>query len=343
MKYLSIQRPYQAILTDGPVPIFHPKAGEALLKMRYGGICGSDLNTFRGSMAYASYPRIPGHEFSAEILEIADKGQTFRPGAVVTANPYFNCGHCYSCRRGLVNCCENNETMGVQRDGAFQEYLVMPVNRLVSGDGIPAQQLALVEPLSVGYHGAERAKIKHGDHVLIMGAGAIGVATAISAQLMGGTVCICDVDQNKLQYIRKNFHFAGTILNDSPEHLQEQVNSRTGGNGFDVTVEAVGLPSTFNACVESAAFGGTIVQIGVSSKPAEFDFTLIQKKELNLLGSRNARKEDFLHIIRMIKDGRLNPKPMITSIYAFSQAEKAFQEFHRKDHFNLKVLLDFSR
>lgn len=128
MKAIYIEEPGKVTFRDIPKPVRKP--GEALLKVLYGGICGSDLSSYRGTFAYFDYPRIPGHEFSAEIVEIDDNDQGLKPGMVVTCNPYFNCGHCYSCQRGIVNACTSNETMGCQRDGAFCEYITMPIERI---------------------------------------------------------------------------------------------------------------------------------------------------------------------------------------------------------------------
>lgn len=127
MKTIVVSEPKNVKVIDTEKPV--RKSGEALLKILYGGICGSDLGTYRGTFAYADYPRIPGHEFSAEIIEIDDNELGLKPGMVVTANPYMNCTTCYSCQRGLVNCCEHNETLGCQRDGAFSEYFTMPIER----------------------------------------------------------------------------------------------------------------------------------------------------------------------------------------------------------------------
>ena len=149
-----------------------PAEGEALLKMLYCGICGSDMGLYKGNMgAYATFPRVPGHEIAAEIVEIGPNDYGLKKGDIVTANPYFNCGHCYSCTRGHVNCCTDNQTMGLARDGAFAEYLVMPVERLYAGKGLDPKLLALIEPFCISYHAAKRGGIRPGDNVLVVGAG----------------------------------------------------------------------------------------------------------------------------------------------------------------------------
>ncbi len=339
MKAVLIESPGRAVMREVSRP--SPKPGEALLKLMYGGICGSDLGSYRGTFAYFSYPRTPGHEFSAEIVEIGDNDQGLKPGMIVVCNPYFNCGECYSCRHGLVNACMSNQTMGVQREGAFAEYITMPVERIYDGRGLDPRVLAIIEPLCISYHGVKRAGIGAGDKVLIVGAGTIGILAAFAAGQKGAKVYIADVSGVKLEYTR-DFGVDGCILADSPEAYEKAVQEITGGNGFDVTVEAVGLPSTFQNCIDAVAFGGRMVLIGVGKENLDFNFTMIQKKELNVFGSRNALKHDFLELIDLVKAGRIPLEKIITNVYKFDQAPRAFQELDEHAGEMLKVLIDFT-
>ena len=331
MKTIIINKPGDVNIIDTPKPV--RKKGEALLKVLYGGICGSDLGTYRGTFAYASYPRIPGHEFSAEIVEIDENDRNLKPGMIVTCNPYFNCTKCYSCQRGLVNCCTSNETLGAQRDGAFSEYITMPIERIYDGKGLPAKTLALIEPFCISYHGVSRADVKAGDNVLVIGAGTIGVLAAVAAKAKGAKVYISDVAEKKMNYAVETFGLDGGILNDSHENFIQRVEEITGGNYFDVTIEAVGLPSTFLNCIEAAAYGARVVQIGVGKKNVDFDFTLLQKKELNVFGSRNALKKDFLELLEKI----------VTNTYSLDEADKAFSDFDKNAASMLKVVIDFTK
>ena len=339
MKTIIINNPGEVDIIEQAMPV--RKQGEALLKILYGGICGSDLGTYRGTFAYASYPRIPGHEFSAEIIEIGDNDRNLKPGMIVTCNPYFNCGHCYSCQRGLVNCCTSNETMGAQRDGAFSEYITMPIERIYDGKGLSAKTLALIEPFCISYHGISRANIQPNDKVLVIGAGTIGVLAAVAAKAKGAKVYISDVAENKMNYAIETFGLDGGILNDSPENFINRVEEITNGNYFDVTIEAVGLPSTFQACIDAAAFGARMVQIGVGKRTHEFDFTLLQKKELNVYGSRNALKKDFLELIDLVKSGKVDLEKIVTNTYNLDEADKAFQDFSKNAASMLKVVIKF--
>ena len=221
MKTIIINKPGECQVIETPMP--EPKAGEALLKVLVGGICGSDLGTYRGTFAYASYPRIPGHEFSAEIVKLNGDGSKFglKEGMVVTCNPYFNCGHCYSCERGLVNCCEHNETLGAQRDGAFSEYITMPFERIYDGKGLAPEELAAIEPFCISYHGTvTRGKVKKGDRVLVIGAGTIGALAALSAKSQGATVYIADVAPAKVDYAVRSFGLDGGIVNEGESFIQ---------------------------------------------------------------------------------------------------------------------------
>ena len=339
MKTIIINKPGEVNIIDTPKPV--RKKGEALLKVLYGGICGSDLGTYRGTFAYASYPRIPGHEFSAEIIEIDDNDRNLKPGMIVTCNPYFNCTKCYSCKRGLVNCCISNETLGAQRDGAFSEYITMPIERIYDGKGLSAKTLALIEPFCISYHGVSRADVKEGDTVLVVGAGTIGVLAAVAAKAKGAKVYISDIAEKKMNYAVETFGLDGGILNDNHADFIQKVEEITGGNYFDVTIEAVGLPSTFLNCIEAAAFGARVVQIGVGKKNVDFDFTLLQKKELNVFGSRNALKKDFLELINLVKEGKVDLEKIVTNTYSFDEAAKAFSDFDKNAASMLKVIIKF--
>ena len=227
MRAIVIQSPWNAAAVEREIP--RPKEGEALLKMICGGICGSDLASYRGMSAYVSYPRTIGHEFAAEVVEVGDNVYGIKPGMIVTGNPYFNCGTCYSCRRGMVNCCVRNETMGVQREGAFSDYLTMPVGRLYDGQGIDPKELALIEPFCISCHGVSRASVKPGDKVLVFGAGAIGILAGVAAKSFGARVYITDIAGEKVEAAVRDFHLDGGFVNESRERLDAFVQEITDG------------------------------------------------------------------------------------------------------------------
>lgn len=339
MRAIVIPQPWKAVTEERTVPEL--KKGEALLKMICGGICGSDLASYRGKSAYVSYPRTIGHEFAAQVVEAAPNEYGIKPGMIVTGNPYFNCGTCYSCRRGLVNCCVHNETMGVQREGAFSDYFTMPVSRLYDGQGIDPRELALIEPFCISYHGVSRAAIRSGDKVLVLGAGAIGILAGVAAKSFGAEVYITDIAGEKVEAAVRDFHLDGGFVNVSQARLDEFVQEITGGDGFDVTVEAVGAPSTFLNCVRAAASRGRVVVIGVAKSSADFNFLELQRKELEMYGSRAATAQDFAATMKLVKNGFVDLKKLISRTYSADCAEEAFQDLYKNYGTIIKAEFEF--
>ncbi len=333
MKSLIITEPHKTEFINMKMPVIGE--GEALLKLKYVGFCGSDVSVYKGTQPFASYPRIPGHEFSAEIVDIAKNSLGFKKGMTVTAVPYFNCGDCYSCRKGLVNCCMDNRTMGVQRDGAFCEYVVVPISKLVDGTGVAADVLSLVEPFCISYHAVKKADIKKGEKVLVIGAGAIGTFAALAAKQMGAEVTISDVLDKRLELAMD----LGVDFAVNTKDLQSFSEKYTNGNGYDVCVEAVGINSTFLSAIDNACFGARLVLIGNGSAETTFNHSILLKKELRVFGSRNALISDFNDVVAMIKAGRLNLDKIITHVFSFEKGEEAFNLLINNDGSASKVLL----
>lgn len=336
MKVVEIIEAGKMRIVSKAIPI--TKKGEALLKVKYCGICGSDVATFTGNQPFASYPRVPGHEFSAEIVEIEENSRGLKTGMIVTANPYFNCGHCYSCERGKVNCCESNETMGVQRDGSFQEYITMPIERIYDGKGLSAKTLALIEPFSIGYHGINRGNVQKGDKVLVIGAGAIGMFAMISAKLKGAHVYIADVFEGRLEKALKMG--ADGVINSKKENLQERVREITDSKGMDVCIEAVGRPETVLGCIDAAAFGSKVILIGNGKAETTFNHSILSKKELDVYGSRNSLN-DFVPLIDLVATGKVKIDDMITDEFDVANVNDAFNSLLNNDGSSLKVIVKF--
>lgn len=336
MKVVHIEKPGQIAIVEKDIPV--PKPGEALLKIKYCGICGSDLATYTGNQPFATYPRILGHEFSAEIVDVEDNASGLQKGMLVTANPYFNCGTCYACQRGKVNCCEQNQTMGVQRDGAFAEYITMPIERIYDGRNLSAQTLALIEPFSISYHASKRGKIQEGDNVLVIGAGPIGMFAMIAAKMRGAKVYIADVLEKRLSLA--NELGAEGIINSKAENLSKRVQEITSGHGMDVCIEAAGRPQTFLACIENVCFSGQIILIGNGKKETTFNHSILLKKELDVFGSRNSLF-DFLPLIDLISQGKVTIDPIITHVFPLEHVAEAFDQLLHNDGSLAKVLIKF--
>lgn len=336
MKAVHVVRPGEVAVVERPVPT--PGPGEALLRVRYAGICGSDLQTFAGTQPFATYPRVPGHEFSAEVVDVHGPAPHLSPGLLVVGNPYFNCGTCYSCTRGRVNCCRRNETMGVHRDGAFQEYLVMPVERLHPASGVDPQVAAMVEPFSIGYHAMNRARVAAGHRVLVIGAGAIGMLTMVAAQARGADVWIADVLPERLELARSMG--ARDAYDLRTTDVTAVAAAATGGDGFDVVGEATGLPVSFLNAVEAAAFGGVVALIGNGTREVTFNQSVLIKKELDVVGSRNSLHA-FEPLVELLRSGAVDIAPVRTSVRPFAETVDAMRDLREHPARNIKVLLDF--
>ncbi len=335
MKTVYIREPFSIGVTETEMPV--PGEGEALLQVMYCGVCGADVASFTGNQPFTTYPRIPGHEFSARIVSIPANDRGLKAGDLVTANPYFNCGSCYSCRRGLVNCCTDNQTMGVQRDGSFREYIVMPVERIYDGKGLTAKQLAMVEPFTIGYHALHRAKLKKGDRVLIVGAGPIGLFALVAAKAQGVKVYVADILQGRLE---KALRFgADGVINTKTSDILAETAKITDGDGFDVCVEACGQDVTFLNCIDCAAFGANIILIGNGKRETTFLHSILLKKELNVFGSRNSLPADFKAVIDLIASGQVPVDDMVSAVYPIDCVSDAMEALTHNDGSLSKVLI----
>lgn len=337
MKAIQITKSGEIKIIEKEMPV--AKQGEALLKVLYCGICGADVASYTGNQPFTTYPRIPGHEFSAQIIEIPENDKGLKAGDIVTCNPYFNCGECYACKRGIVNACHDNQTMGVQRDGSFQEYITMPVERIIDGKGLSAKELALIEPFSISCHALSRAEVNEGDNLLIMGAGPIGLFALIKAKAMGARVLIADMLSSRLE-LAKEFG-ADCVVNVKETDLHKVCEEFTKGNGFDVCVEACGAPETFLSCIDEAAHGANIILIGNGKRETTFVHSIILKKELNIFGSRNAFTRDFEELIDLVADGKADILKMVSGVYDMQNATAAFEALSHNDGTLAKLLIKF--
>jgi threonine dehydrogenase-like Zn-dependent dehydrogenase len=319
MKAFRMEGPGVAAVAEVPDAV--AQAGEALLRVKMVGMCGTDLNTFRGRNAMVAFPRVPGHEVAAEIVE---GGGELAAGTQVTISPYTNCGRCPSCRRGRVNACQFNETMGVQRDGAMTEYISVPVEKLYAAT-LSLKELCLVEPLTVGFHAAARGRVTASDTVAVFGCGGVGLGAIASAAFRGAETIAIDMDDAKLEIARK----AGAkhLIHSKNEDLHDRLAEITEGHGPDVMIEAIGLPQTFRAAVEEVAFTGRVVYIGYAKEPVAYETRLFVQKELDILGSRNALPEDFREVIRMLEAGRFPVDDAVSAVVPMEEASRMLGEW----------------
>ena len=334
MKALQITGPGQARIVDIPVP--EPKAGEVILRVQMVGMCGSDLNTFRGKNPLVTYPRILGHEIAATV-EACDTSSGLAAGKSVTVSPYTSCGSCSSCLAGRPNACQYNQTFGVQRDGALAEFIAVPREKIFCAPSLNVQELALVEPLTIGFHAVSRGRVSAEHSVAVFGCGGVGLGAISGAARRGATVIAIDVDDEKLSLATA----AGAKLtvNSSREPLHERLQELTNGRGPNVTIEAIGLPSTFRSAVEETAFCGRVVYIGYAKEPVCYETRLFVQKELDVLGSRNAVPRDFQAVIDMLEAREFPVARTISKIVPLAEAGEALRQWSATPSRFSKILI----
>ena len=313
---------------------------QVLLKIGYVGFCGSDLNTFRGQNTMVEFPRIPGHEIGATISEVGASVPSFlKPGMVVTVNPYTNCGKCSSCRSGRVNACQDNQTLGVQRDGAMCEYIAIPWEKVIPAEGIGVMESALIEPMSVGFHAVSRGEVTDIDYVLVIGCGMIGIGAIVRAALRGANVIAMDIDDEKLELARTMG--ARYTVNSKSEDVHAKLQQITAGFGPDVVIEAVGSPITYQTAINEVAFTGRVVCIGYSKQEVTFQTKYFVQKELDIRGSRNAMPSDFRAVINYLRNNNCPYEKLISSVITPEQSESALIKWDEAPGKVFRILVKF--
>ncbi len=336
MKAIRFNAPKQVEIVDIAAPQLGP--AEVMVEVRYVGLCGSDLNIYRGLMPLVQYPRIPGHEVSGVI--VAKDGlvpDSLRLGDQVMVSPYTHCGLCPACRIGRSNCCQFNQTYGVQRDGVLTRHFAVHYSKVFANQNLSLQELALVEPLSVGYHAANRGRVSEVDTVLVIGCGTIGMGVIAAAAAKGATVIAADVDEHKLADARK--FGAQTTINSASQDVRAALSDLTAGEGVTVAIEAVGLPETFRLAVEAVAFAGRVVYVGYAKKEVGYDTTDFVRKELDILGSRNALHV-FPAVMKMLEKRQRPFMDLITRIYPFAETGLALRDWDAAPGQFTKILID---
>ncbi len=344
MKAFAITSPGQSEIQEIQKP--EPCGGEALLRIHKVGFCGGDLNAYRGTFPMQEYPMIIGHEVGATVEAAGpDVPGEFAAGTRVTLNPYQagadDKDDCLPCRRGLRNAAVDNRTMGVRRPGAMTDYITVPHGKLYRSDTLTHRELALVEPLTVGFHAANRGQVAAGEFVMVFGCGIVGLGAVSGATVKGANVIAVDVDDHKLEVAKQ----AGAkyTINSQKEDLHNKQLEITDGEGPLVCIEAVGLPATFRACVEEVAFTGRVVYIGYAKELVEYDTKLFVQKELNIFGSRNALTE-FHDVIAMLEEGgRFPVDTVISRTIRIEEAPQAMAEWAADPSRVIKMMLDLDQ
>ncbi|ABS16608.1 MULTISPECIES: zinc-binding alcohol dehydrogenase family protein [Brucella/Ochrobactrum group] len=312
-------------------------AGQVRVRVRHVGLCGSDLNTFKGLNPLVQLPRIPGHEIGGEIMETGEGvSAAYVKGKRVIVLPYTNCGECSSCRKGRLNACRYNKTLGVQQNGGLADQIVLPAEKLILNETLSPRHLALVEPLSVGFHAVERGRVQAGDTVAVLGCGMIGMGVLIGALARGAKVIAIDPSAEKRELA---LQFGATHALPGGEDVVAKVQELTNDDGVDVAFEAVGLPITFTQAVDLAGFAGRVVYVGYSKAPVTYQTQFFNLKELDIMGSRNATLTDFEAVIAHLEKLGTDADKLISKVFPFDEAEAALP-YWDGDRNVLKIIIE---
>ena len=269
MKALQLSAPkqWEQIDIDEPSP---PAAGEALVRIHRVGVCGTDLGGYLGKFPFFSYPRIPGHELGVEVVAVGEGVENVKVGDRCSVEPYINCQKCYSCERGLTNCCESHQTLGVMCDGGLTEKMILPARKLHPANNLSYEQSALVETLAIGCHAIDRANVTDKDTVLVIGSGPIGLSAIEFARVAGANVIVADLSQTRLDFVTEKMGVTNTIQFDGSEADIDKLEAMTDGRRADVVVDATGNHHSMRRAMEMAAFGGRVVYVGITQQDLQF-------------------------------------------------------------------------
>jgi 2-desacetyl-2-hydroxyethyl bacteriochlorophyllide A dehydrogenase len=307
MNALECTEPGKLTLVRRPVPV--RGADEVLVRPRRMGICGTDFHIYEGKHPFLAYPRIMGHELAVEVIE-APAASGFAPGEVLVVNPYIACGTCIACRRGKPNCCASISVLGVHRDGGMANLLTLPAANLVRAEGLSVDACATVEFLAIGAHAVRRAALDNSERVLVVGAGPIGLGVALFAAQRGVQLTVMDRDPERLAVAARIIGDLSTIAAD--DTAPAAIAAQTNGDGFDVVFDATGNAQSIENGFNFVAHGGRYVLVSVVKGDIRFVDAEFHKREMSLLGSRNATNEDFTTVIDAIRSGRVRPDDLIT-------------------------------
>lgn len=339
MKVIQVNKPGELGIIDKPEPTA-PAAGEAIIRIKAAGICGSDVHIFHGKNPFAIYPRILGHEAAGEVVRIGEAVTNVKVGDHVVVDNVFSCGKCYACRIGRPNVCINVKVLGVHIDGVFSELLKLPADHLypVPGD-LSWEMAATMEPYAIAAEAVDRGQVNAGDTVLICGAGPIGLVILQACKSLGARVLIMDIVDSRLQAAQAMG--ADAIVNTKTSDLETAVKAFTDGEGINVAMEATGVISILELIIAKLMSpAGRVVVLGFPVEPAKIAPADIMKRELDIKGSRlNNRK--FAEVVRWFDEKKVDPTGLVSHVLPYTDVEKGMELFANHPEEVCKILIKF--
>jgi threonine dehydrogenase-like Zn-dependent dehydrogenase len=331
--------------TDAAIIDAPPSPGHAVVRVRRVGLCGTDFHAYRGRQPFVTYPRILGHELGVEVVSVSGDERRLAAGDRCAVEPYLNCGECHACRAGRTNCCASLRVLGVHCDGGLQEWLELPVAKLHPSRTLSFDELALVEPLSIGAHAVRRAALSPGELVLVIGSGPIGYATMAAACAAGARVWAMDVSDARLQFVAKRLPLAGARL--IREDISQEQEAASLADALKQELPAAVFDATGNAGSMTKSFdlvpaGGRLIFVGLVRDNISFNDPEFHRRELTLFASRNATAEDFRQVMTWMETKRLNASALVTHRVPFERLVEEFPALLAPDAGVFKTLVEFS-
>lgn len=334
MKYIVCNQPgnFSLLEKDEPQPVNE----QALVRMKRVGICGTDMHAFAGRQPFFTYPRILGHELSAEVISLPDGISDLKPGDPVVVMPYDYCGECIACRRDKTNCCTSLNVVGVHSDGGMQEMYTIPAHLLIPAQGLSLEEMAIVEPLAIGRHAVQRAQLEAGETVLVIGCGPIGIGTIKMAQVAGAEVIAMDINEQRLQYCKDVLGVKHTA--NALENPLESIKSITKGDLATAVFDATGNRKSMEYSYNYMSAGGRYVFIGLHKGDISFHHPSIHARETSILCSRNATTQDMKDVIDILRQGLFPTNEYITHKFHFSEMIDQFEQLIKPETGVIKAM-----
>ncbi|MBP2630446.1 MAG: L-threonine 3-dehydrogenase [Firmicutes bacterium] len=338
MKAVEITKPREIVIVDREIPEI--RENEVLIRVKAAGICGSDIHIYHGKNAFATYPRVVGHEFVGEIVKVGAKVDKFKIADRVTVDPVVSCGTCYPCRIGRHNVCKSLNVMGVHRDGGYQEYVAVDCDQVyLLPEGLSWECAATIEPYTIAAQVIERGRLKKEDQVLICGAGPIGLIILQAVKMVGAKVAIVDIVESRLAKAKELG--ADLIINSKITDMTKEVMKFTKDDGASLIFEATGNIHLLETCIhEIASPAGRVVVLGFSKEEVKISQVDIMSKELEIIGTRLNNKK-FDQVIMWFSKGLVNPEKIISHTFEFKQIKQAFELSESSPEKVCKIIIKF--
>ena len=308
-----------------------PAADEALIRVHSAGLCGSDAHAYKytAGFEWIPVPRVMGHEYAGEIVEVGDDVVELEPGEKVVESPIHDCGHCFQCKNGQSNVCANFEITGFHHDGAYTEYVTTKERHLhLVPEDVPLADAAITEPTSIAARAVlEQSNVKPGENVLVEGPGPIGILTAAIADSVGANVVVSGLGSDTAYRLPLARELGLDTIDVESEDLDEYAEAYTDGIGFDAIFDTTGHPSGVEHAAEQIRRGGQIVVIGLPTGESEVYFTPLVRGEVDLNTSYGSTWRNFEQALRLMENGDVDASTIVDTSYSVEEPVEAFEDF----------------